>query len=526
MSLRALLASLRDRNVQVWADGDRLNYRAAPGVMTAQLLDELRRHKSALLAFLAQAGAGDQIDPPLRSIPRDAELPLSFSQDLLWRLEKLSGGSPLYNIAVALWLEGSLDVEALRRSLGELVRRHEVLRTRFVVRAGRPTQVIDAPVQFDLQTVELGGLPREARRDEAHRLIGMEARIPFNLARDAMLRAKLFRLDASTHALFLNVHHIAADGWSLGILYRDLSVFYESFCKAHAPDLEELPIQFADFGAWQREAMREEALEGHVAYWKQRLAGAPELLTLPTDRPRPASQTFNGAFEAVRLPIALLDAVKTMAEREGCSLYMALLAAFQILLGRYSGQTDIVVGSPIAGRALVEVEQLIGFFVNTVALRADLSECRTFREFLQKTKDTTLEANSHQDLRFERMVEDLNPRRDLSANPVFQAMFSLDNTLTAPERLGDLRMSVERISSGTSKFDITLFASDAAEGLKLLVEYNTDLFDRETVCDFIAAYRSIIESVVGDPNVSIAELLAPPRQARPQLRGKRGPEGG
>lgn len=512
MTLAELLTALRERDIRIWADGDRLNYRAAPGAVTAELLESLRRHKPVLIAFLKEADARLPAAPPLRIVSRDTELPLSLSQDLLWRLERLSGGSPLYNIPVVLWLDGDLDVAALRRSLQEIVRRHEVLRTTFAVRARQPIQVIQPPAEFDMPTIDLGDVPEEERRPEASRLFADEARIPFDLTRDLMLRAKLFRLRSSKYALFLNVHHIAADGWSLGILYRDLNAFYEASCNKQAPALEDLPVQFADFGAWQREAIRDEALQRNIAYWKSRLANAPALLALPTDRPRSQTQTFRGAFEAACLPSALLDALKLLSEREGVSLYMTLLAAFQILLGRYSGQTDIVVGSPIAGRDLVEVEQLIGFFVNTIVLRGDLSGDQSFREFLRRTRETTLEANAHQDLRFERLVEELKPSRDLAYNPVFQVMFSLDNTLTAPARLGALSLSVERISSGTSKFDMTLFASDTPEGLKLVVEYNTDLFDRATICSMIQDYARLMEFIVANPDANMATVsnIEPP----------------
>lgn len=517
MTFTELLATLRERNVQLWADGDRLGYRAAPGAMTAELLESLRRHKHDLMAFLAEAQAADRATRPLRPVARDRDLPLSPSQDLLWRLERLSNGGPLYNIAVVLWLDGRIDVEALRRSFQEIVSRHEVLRTKFAVRGGQPVQVIEPPTRFDLPVVDLRCLAEELRAQEASRKIAIEARIPFNLARDLMLRAKLFRLEAARHALFLNVHHIAADGWSLGILYRELVAAYDAFSIGRPPSLPEIPVQFADFGVWQRDGFETEGVDEHIAYWRKRLSGAPPLLTLPTDRPRPASQSFRGAFETARLSTKLLDAVKALAEQEGCSLYMILLAAFQLLLGRCSGQTDVVVGSPIAGRCVVEVEQLIGFFVNTLVLRADLTGPQTFRKFLAQIRNTTLEANAHQDLRFEKLVEELKPARDLAYNPVFQAMFSLDNTLTAPARMGEMQMSVERISSGTSKFDITLFASDTPDGLQLLAEYSTDIFDRSTVRHWLGNYRQILEEAVAFPDTGLVELLSRDVQQSPDL---------
>ena len=363
--------------------------------------------------------------------------------------------------------------------------------------------------------VDLSHLPEERRKPEVARLCAKDAQVRFDLARDIMLRAKLLRLSPLQHALFLNVHHIAADGWSLGVLYRDLNAFYEASCKNEAPALDELPVQFPDFGAWQRECMRNDAFDEHVAYWKARLAGAPALLTLPTDRPRPVAQTFRGAFESSCFPNSLLYAVKALGQQEGASLYMVLLAAFQILLSRYSGQTDIVIGSPIAGRNRVELEQLIGFFVNTIVLRGDLSGEQTFLEFLARTKETTLEANAHKDLRFEILVDELKPMCDLSCNPVFQVMFSLDNTLAAPTGLGGLNMSVERISSGTAKFDITMFASETAEGLKLLVEYSTDLFDRQTIQRMICDYRDLLISIVAAPGARIADMRSLAGSARP-----------
>lgn len=506
MTFEELLAVLRERDIRVWVGAGRLNYRAAPDAMTAALLESLCYHKAALVGLLEEAGRTERIEASLPRIPRSADLPLSFAQELLWYLEKLGDGSAAYNIPVALWLDGALDVEALRRALEAIVGRHEVLRTTFAVRGRQPMQCIQPPPALDLPIVDLSHMPEELRKSEVTRLCAEDARIRFDLARDVMLRATLFRLGPMQHVLLLNVHHIAADGWSLGVMYRDLGAFYDAYRKEQEPALDELPVQFADFGAWQRQEIRAETLEGHIAYWKARLAGAPALLMLPTDRPRPEAQTFRGAFEMACFPASLLTAVKALGQREGASLYMVLLAVFQTLLSRYSGQTDIVIGSPVAGRNRVELEQLIGFFVNTLVLRGDLSGAQTFREFLGRTKDTTLEANAHQDLRFERLVDELKPSRNLGYNPIFQVMFSLDDTLTAPAWLGGLSMTVERISSGTSKFDITIFASETAEDLKLLVEYSTDLFDRRTILRMLQDYRDLLSSIVANPDAPIADL--------------------
>ena len=304
-----------------------------------------------------------------------------------------------------------------------------------------------------------------------------------------MLRAKLLRLEPTKHILFLNLHHIASDAWSVGVLLRELGSLYEAFCDGSASPLAELPIQYADFAAWQRDWLQGEVLETQLSYWKTRLAGAPALLDLPTDRSRPARQSYRGAIETAVLPSSLLKAVKALSQQEGASLFMTLLAAFQILLSRYTGQEDITVGSPIAGRNRMELEGLIGFFVNTLVLRGDLSGNPTFRELLRRTKEVTLGAYAHQDLPFEKLVEELQPERNLSYSPLFQVMFTLDNTSAVPAQLGGLDLNSEWVPTATSKFDLTMSVSEVADGLKAEVEYSTDLFDAATVRRMLGHYQ-------------------------------------
>ena len=378
---------------------------------------------------------------------------LSFAQERLWFLESWILGVLFTTFRWLLWLDGALDVAALRSGLEEVVRRHEALRTRFETVADRPVQVIEPVSSVEMPFVDLSdcGAKREA---EVMRLCERGGATSFRSGRDLMLRARLFRLEPERHALFLNLHHIAADGWSVGVLLRELGSLYEAFCKGQASPLGELPIQYADFAAWQRDWLQGEVLEKQLGYWKTQLAGAPALLELPTDRSRPARQSYRGATETAVFPSSLLKAVKALSQQEGASLFMTLLAAFQTLLSRYSGQEDITVGSPIAGRNRMELEGLIGFFVNTLVLRGDLSGNPTFRELLRRMKEVTLGAYAHQDLPFEKLVEELQPERNLSYHPLFQVMFTLEDMSAMPAQLGGLGLNLEWISSATSKFDL------------------------------------------------------------------------
>ena len=442
--------------------------------------------------------------PPIVPVARGQQLALSFAQESLWVIDQLNPESAVYNIPLLLWLDGTLDVAALLRALEELVRRHEALRTRFEVVADRPVQVVAPMTSVEMPVIDLSAEPQ--READVMRLCREEARRPFNLARDLMLRARLFRLELKRHVLFLNLHHIAADGWSVAVLLRELGILYEAFCQAQSSPLQELPIQYADFSAWQRDWLQGEVLEQQLGYWRTQLAGVPALLELPTDRPRPARQSSRGATETAVFPGSLLTAVKALSRQEGASLFMTLLAAFQTLLSRYCGQEDITVGSPIAGRNRMELEGLIGFFVNTLVLRGDLSGNPTFRELLRRTKEVTLGAYAHQDLPFEKLVQELQPERNSSYHPIFQVMISQENTATAPTQLGGLGLSVQGVSSGTSKCDLTMFVSEGADGLKARVEYCPDLFDAETIRRMLGHYQVLLEGIVANPEARVAEL--------------------
>lgn len=440
--------------------------------------------------------------------------PLSFAQQRLWFFHQLAPESPLYNISLALRLQGSLNRDALEKSLAAIVARHESLRTRFLCVEGEPMQVIDEPPPVPLRLVDLSGRPASRHEAEIQCLFKEEASHPFDLARDLLLRPALARLSETDHALLVTLHHIASDGWSMGVLFRELAAFYEAFATGHLPAVPDLPIQYADFAAWQRERMQGELLQKELAYWKRQLAGAPDFLDLPTDRPRPPVQTFRGRWHWRTFPAPLGDALNALSRREGGTLFMTLMAAFQALLHRYTGQPDLLIGAPIAGRNQIETEGLIGFFINTLVLRGDLSGDPTFCELLQRVREATIGAYAHQNLPFERLVEELHPVRTSSHSPLVQVLFVLQNapgqTLQLPG-LNIVPIPVDKMDTGTAKFDLTLQVEEDGPGLRAAVEYNTDLFDDTTIARLLGHYQTLLEGIAGSPARRLSELplLAP-----------------
>jgi amino acid adenylation domain-containing protein len=438
--------------------------------------------------------------------------PASFAQQRLWFLDQLEPGSPFYNIPAAVRLSGQLDVAAFERGLNEVVRRHEGLRTTFATLDDQPVQVIVPELRLPLPLIDLRALPLAEREREVRRRATAEARTPFDLAHGPLLRATLLCLDATEHILLLTMHHIISDGWSVGVLVGELNVLYRAFSNGRPSSLPELPIQYADFAEWQRGWLQGEVLEAQISYWKQQLAGATNVLELPTDRPRPALQSSSGASFSLKLPVSLTEELKALGQREGATLFMTLLAAFQTLLYRYSGQEDICVGTPIANRTRAELEPLIGLFINTLVLRGDLSGEPSFRELLQRVRQASLGAFAHQDLPFEMLVEALQPERDLSRTPLFQVMFILQNAPTPSAthrdspRQSDLLVSALDVDSGTATFDLTLSMAEQVDGLDASVEYSTDLFDAATIERMLGHFQTLLEAIVADPDVSIAKL--------------------
>jgi amino acid adenylation domain-containing protein/non-ribosomal peptide synthase protein (TIGR01720 family) len=442
--------------------------------------------------------------PPLAPVSRDADLPLSFAQQRLWFLHQLDPESPAYNMPLAVRLTGGLDAPALARALSGIVRRHEVLRTRFESREGTPVQVVAPPSPLALPVIDLAGLPEGHRAPELLRLASREAARPFDLARAPLLRAHLVRLAPAEHALLATMHHIASDGWSMDVFTAETGALYRAFREGGAPPLPELTVQYADYAVWQRRWLQGEALAARIAWWREALAGiAP--LELPTDRPRPPVQTFAGGDLAFALPGALSDALQALARRTGATLFMALLAAFQAFLGRITGQRDIAVGTPVAGRDRTELEGLIGFFVNTLVLRGDLAGNPGFRELLDRTRERALAAYTHQEVPFEKLVEELQPERHLSRTPLFQVMFQMASPPAEPDFPG-LGVEPLAVGSGTAKFDLTLSLGASPAGLAGLANYNRDLFEAVTVQRFTRQLETLLGALVARPEEPLSGL--------------------
>ncbi|HEU4507719.1 MAG TPA: amino acid adenylation domain-containing protein, partial [Pyrinomonadaceae bacterium] len=436
--------------------------------------------------------------PPIVAIGRDRDLALSFAQQRLWFLDQLEPGSSFYHIPAAVRLQGTLDLGALEQSFREVIRRHESLRTTFGVANGVPVQLIDQEPEFKLPVLDVSS---EA---EARRVATEESQRPFDLSTGPLLRASVLRLTDQEHVLVCTMHHIISDGWSMGVLIRELTTLYDAYAKGEPSPLPELQIQYADYAHWQREWLQGEVLEKQLNYWKQQMDGAPAVLELPTDYPRPAVQTFNGANQSLTLPAELTTGLKALTQHEGVTLFMTLLAAFQTLLWRYSGQEDIVVSTGIANRNRAETEPLIGFFVNTLVLRTDLSGEPAFTELLRRVREVTLGAYAHQDVPFELLVEALAPERDARYTPLFQVMLVMQNARAGQEaKLEGLQVSRLGAESGTAKFDLTMFVEERDEELGLVLEYNTDLFAPRTIEQMLQSFRRLVEGIVAAPEQSI-----------------------
>jgi len=450
-----------------------------------------------------------EVQPPLTPVPRVANMPLSFAQERLWLLEQVSVTSGAYNLAIRVRLNGVLDREALSDSYLALVRRHESLRTRFFSKGGGTWQVIDEAAPPPIAFIELDELPAGERADHLARLLKREAERAFDLNGGLLFRMAVVRESATQHVVQMLMHHSITDGWSCGVLARDFSALYNARMQGQPPVLPNLPVAYVDYAVWQRCWLQGEALARQISYWEQRLAGTPAALDLPTDRPRPPVMSFRGATVARTLPEPVVQQLADMGRSQGATLFMVLLAAFQALLHRWTGQDDIVVGSPIAGRTHKNIENLVVFFVNTLALRADLTDNPTFLTLLARTKKAALDAYAHQDVPFEKVVERLQPQRDTSRTPVFQAMFALQNTPPEVFNLVGLEATRLPLEYQSAKFDLTLLARESEDGLELCAEYSTDLFDLRTIERLLQHFQSLVEfvAVYAEARISQIELL-------------------
>jgi amino acid adenylation domain-containing protein len=456
------------------------------------------------LAARIGTASGAPVLPPIRPVPREGVLPLSFSQERLWFLDQLQPGSPFYNLSAALRLAGDLDVRALEMAFAEIVRRHEALRTTFPGTGGVPVQRIAPAAPASLPILDLSGLPDP--EGEARRRVEELAALPFDLEAGPLLRLALLRLGEREHVLLIAMHHIVSDGWSLGVLVAEGGALYRAFVEGRRSPLPALPVQYADFAAWQRGWLRGEALDRQLAWWKEELGGAPTRLELPTDRPRPRVQTFRGAVRRLALAPELIAALADLAGREGATLYMVLLAAFQILLQRYSGQDDLLVGSPIAGRGRTELEPLIGFFVNTLVFRGRLQPDGPFRELLARVRSSTLGAFAHADVPFERLVEELEVERSLAWNPLVQVTFALQNVPGGPPELPGVTLTPMDVEWTAAKFDLNLVLAEQGGALAGTIEYAADLFDAAAVDRLAGHFRTLLEGVAAGASGPLSEL--------------------
>ncbi len=433
-------------------------------------------------------------------------IPLSFSQQRLWFIDQLYHGSSFYNIPIAFHIQGHLNIKALEQSLNEIIKRHEVWRTNFRLVNGEPIQEISPQSTWDVSIINLEHLSGKDWEAEVKQFGAESAKKPFNLAKGLLVRATLLRLSEEEHVLLVTTHHIITDGWSEGVFLRELSTLYTAFSKNQPSLLPELPIQYADFAVWQRDRLKGEFLATQLNYWKQQLQGELPVLQLPTDRPRPNLTTFTGAKHYFTFSASLTNALKQLSQREDATLFMSLLAAFNILLYRYTDQEDILIASPIANRNRAELEGMLGLFVNTLVLRNNLSGNPSFHELLHRVREVTLDAYGHQDLPFEMLVEELQPERDLSRNPLYEVMFVLQNTPGSVQEASGLTLRTLEFDSGTAQLDIFLSMSESEEGLTGCLEYNTDIFDSTTITQFLNNFQTLLENIVANPEQHLSEL--------------------
>ncbi|MGJ5676054.1 MAG: non-ribosomal peptide synthetase [Nostochopsis sp.] len=441
---------------------------------------------------------------PKRQISQ--KIPLSFSQQRLWFIDQLYHGSSFYNIPIAFHIEGQLNITALQQSLNEILNRHEIWRTNFRLVNGEPIQEITPDLTWELPIINLEYLSGKNWDKEVKQLVAKEATKPFNLAKGLLVRATLLKLNQEEHVLLITMHHIITDGWSCGVFLRELSTLYAAFSTNQPSPLSELPIQYADFTIWQRDRIQGEFLATKLNYWKQQLSGELPVLQLPTDRPRPTVTSFNGAKQYFTLSTVLTHALRQLSQQEDATLFMSLMAVFNILLYHYTNQEDILIGSPIANRNRSELEGMLGLFVNTLVLRNNLNGNPSFREFLHRVREITLDAYAHQDLPFEMLVEELQPERDLSRNPLYEVMFVLQNTPKSIQEVSGLTLGTLEFDSGTSQLDIFLSMFESQEGLTGCLEYNTDIFDATTISQFINNFQNLLANIIANPEQHICNL--------------------
>ncbi|HYH44687.1 MAG TPA: amino acid adenylation domain-containing protein, partial [Thermoanaerobaculia bacterium] len=512
-----LFAELHALGIKLWLEGGELRFRAPRGALSDELKEALRSRREDIVEFLRSARESRQV-PPVEPADRHGVLPLSFPQERLWFLEQWRPAgiaAAAYNIVEAVRLCGPLDRRALAGGLQDVVDRHEVLRTTFAALEGQPRQVVHPRLDVPLALTDLANLAEQepaAAEAEALRLLSDEAHHAFDLERGPLLRATLARIAPDQHFLVLNLHHIVSDGWSTAVLIRDLVAFYEARAAARldAPhairsSLPPLPVQYADYAVWQRRWLSGGVLDEQIAYWRERLRGAPDVLELPADRPRPPEQSFRGDTLELALPAGTSAGLERLAE-SGTTRFMLLLTGFAALLGRLAGVDDLLIGTPVANRRRAELEPLIGFFVNTLVIRAELAGRPSFRQLLARVRDSTIGAFAHADLPFERLVEELQPVRDKSRTPLIQVMFVLQNTPEGSLTARGLQLAPLALPQRTAKFDLTLTVVDGPPPLSAALEFSTDLFDAATVRRFGEYWQRLLAGAAADPDTPLTGL--------------------
>jgi len=480
---------------------------------------ELSSAKRALIEQWRRGQPANNSEGSVRGIPRrpdPASAPLSFGQRQLWFFNQIKPKSALYNIPIPLRLLGNLNTDALQSAFDTIVCRHEILRSHFLGDPN-PVQLLAPPTAVKMHVLDLRELPAVAREAEAKRLVEDEVQRPFNLEKDLMIRSLLLRTGDQEWILVIVMHHLASDIWSWRVVCRELKELYEASLLQRPVSLPNLPIQYADFAAWQQKFFSPKNIETHLAYWRQKLARAPGVLNLPFDHARPPVQTFEGASEYFTLPAGLSAQLDDLSKREGVTLYMTLLAAFQTLLHRYTGEEDVLVGSPTAGRTRVEFERLIGNFVNTLVLRTSLQGDPVFRELVHRVRNGVIEALAHQDVSFDHLVKELRPERSASYLPLVQVMFALQDELARNFLLPDVQTTPIRAETGTAKFDLTLTILESEGPLKCWVEYNSNLFEQPTILRMLGHYQQLLQAIVANPNQRISELPLLTAEERQQL---------
>lgn len=522
-SIDEFLSELYRLDVKLWVEDKatisdeekRLRFNAPEEVLTDEFIAELKQRKSEIITFLSEVQQSVRLrETAIQPVSRQQDLPLSFAQQRLWFLEQLQPDTATYIIPTAVRLTGELNIAVFEQSLNEIIRRHEILRTNFILKDNQPVQVISAEASLTINQLDLQHLDPTKQETEVISLMTQDARTPFNLAEDLLLRVTLLKLNPAECVVLFTLHHIVSDAWSMEILIREIVTLYTAFSQQKPSPLPPLSIQYADFATWQRQWLQGEVLEQQLSYWQNKLNGTLPILQLPTDFPRARIQTFQGANQTFALSANLTDKIRVLSQAEGVTVFVFLLTVLKILLYRYTGLEDIIIGSPVANRNRKEIEGLMGFFVNTLVLRSHLTGNLSFREILERVKTTTWEAYDHQDLPFEKLVEQLHPERDLSYNPLFQVKFRLENAPQTDFKLPGLTLSSLKQTNPTAKLDLSVDLYETPSGLVGGFEYNRDLFKPETISRMVEHFQILLTEIIKNPNKKIGELsiLTPTEQ--------------